>query len=242
MARFLHYEPCPRCQHSGKDTRGDNLATYEDGGKHCFSCSYHVFPKHYIQPRKEEKIDATVLPIDFSREVPSHALKWLLQYGLPYSYWKPHIGWSEKDLRLVFPVGEGPEFSIGRYIQRVDHEQGKPPRKWYVWGNSHKTAHIFGNYTEAKQIVLVEDLISANVLSPLVPVCCLFGTTIFPACIPMLRHIGLPIVMWLDKDQEQTMPKKCNWLSMVTGLPVRYVVTDNDPKCYAFNRIKEVLL
>jgi hypothetical protein len=200
-----------------------------------------VFPKHYIQPRKEEKINATVLPIDFSREVPSHALKWLLQYGLPYSYWKPHIGWSEKDLRLVFPVGEGPEFSIGRYIQRVDHEQGKPPRKWYVWGNSHKTAHIFGNYTESKQIVLVEDLISAHKISQNTPCIPLFGTSSFASSIPALRHIGLPIVMWLDKDQEQTMPKKCNWLSMLTGLPVRYVVTGNDPKCYAFNRIKEVL-
>ena len=242
MARHLYYTECPRCVSNGKDRRGDNLSIYSDGSKHCWSCSYHVFPKHYIQPRKEEKINATVLPIDFSREVPSHALKWLLQYGLPYSYWKPHIGWSEKDLRLVFPVGEGPEFSIGRYIQRVDHEQGKPPRKWYVWGNSHKTAHIFGNYTEAKQIVLVEDLISAHKIAGLVPCIPLFGTQCGGYIIPVLRHVKLPIVMWLDKDQEQTMPKKCNWLSMVTGLPVRYVVTGNDPKCYAFNRIKEVLL
>ena len=161
MAKFLHYQQCPKCLERGRDTRGDNCATYSDGGMHCFSCGFHVFPKHYIRQRnQEEKINAAVLPTDFTREVPSLALLWLLQYGLPFSYWRPFIGWSEKDSRLVFTVGQGPDFSVGRYIPRAND---RPQRKWFVWGESHRHPHIIGDYSNSQQIVLVEDLISVLV-------------------------------------------------------------------------------
>lgn len=180
-----------------------------------------------------------MLPSDFSREVPSHALQWLLQYGLPFSYWSPFIGWSEKDQRLVFFVGTGPEFSIGRFLPRQPVE--KSPRKWFVWGNSHKTPHIIGNTHEASQIVLVEDLISAHKVGQRVPSLCLFGTSVFPSCIPVLRFLKLPIVMWLDKDQEGTLQRKCNTLASMTNLPVRYVTTKDDPKLHSVKQIEEVL-
>lgn len=243
MGQFLNYEPCPKCQAKGNDTRGDNCAVYSDGGKHCFSCGFHVFPK-YNSPRiqEKEKLNAAVLPTDFSREIPSHALKWLLQYEVPYSYWRPFIGWSEKDMRLVFTVGDGPSFSIGRYIPEEGRSfVGKPPRKWFVWGESHRFPHVIGDYTQASQIVLVEDLISAHKLSSLVPTICLFGTTVFPSCIPVLRHVGLPITLWLDKDQEGSMARKCERLSFLTGQHVSYVVTTCDPKCLSFTKIKEVV-
>lgn len=249
MAKFVGYEPCPVCQDKGRDTRGDNLASYSDGGKHCFSCGYHVFPRHYMgeQKQERERINAAVLPTDFSREVPSHALKWLLQYGLPFSHWRPFIGWSEKDCRLVITVGNGPDFSIGRYIPTEGRscfgslQHGKTPRKWFVWGECHRFPHIFGDYTNSKQIVLVEDVISAHKLSLVVPTLCLFGTTIFSACIPVLRHIRCPVVLWLDKDQEGTLQKKCQRLQVLTNCNVSYLVTDRDPKEQSFEKIKELL-
>lgn len=245
MARFEHYEQCPRCFERGKDSRGDNCAVYSDGGKHCFSCGFHTFPKHYT-PRisEKERLDVRVLPADFSREVPTHALKWLLQYGLSYTYWKPFIGWSEKDMRLVFTVGDGPSFSIGRYVPADEKQLAVAPRKWFVWGNSHAYAHLLGNYQtdEASCVVLVEDLISAHKIAMSgYPSIALFGTKIFDACIPVLRHIGLQVVLWLDKDQEGTLAKKCQWLAVVTGLPVSYRVTDSDPKEYNAVKIKEIL-
>lgn len=241
MARFEYYEQCPKCLERGKDSRGDNCAVYSDGGRHCFSCGFHTFPKHYT-PRIQEKerLNATVLPSDFTREVPAHALKWLLQYRLPYSYWKPFIGWSEKDMRLVFTVGEGPDFSIGRYCGEPDKEK----RKWFVWGNCHQSPHILGDYQkdEASCIVLVEDLISAHkIASTGIPCLPLFGTKIFTSCIPVLRHIGLPIVLWLDKDQENILARKCQWLSVVTGQRVSYRVTALDPKCLTKEQINEAL-
>lgn len=237
---FDHYEPCPRCTERGRDSRGDNLAVYRDGGAHCFSCGLHKFPKHYSRPKKEVNVP-TVLPANVNREIPARAWEWLLQYGLPMSYWKPHVWWREEDSRLVFTVGEPVQFSLGRHIPIEGRSFEYKPRKWFVWGNCHKTPHIFGDYRTSKEIVLVEDLISAakvGMASASIP---LFGTKVFDSIIPALRHVGLPVVLWLDKDQEGTLQRKCQWLASLTNLPVRYVVTDKDPKELQLVKIQEVL-
>lgn len=250
MSKFLRYEQCPKCLEKGRDNRGDNLAIYADGGKHCFSCGHHVFPKTYIKPEKEEINDTAVLPADFTREVPGAAWEWLLQYGLPYSYWRSQVGWSEQNQRLVFPVktGDRVDFSIGRLIepQPVAIPSTKSHahrRKWYAWGNSHQSTHVWGDYLQAKETILVEDLISAHKVGSITGHCVapLFGTRIFDRLVPVLRYIGLPLVLWLDKDQEHTMPQKANGLAALTGLPVRYVVTDNDAKDYSVVKIDEIL-
>lgn len=256
-SRHLRYEGCPKCISNGRDTRNDNMSVFEDGSKHCWSCGYHQFPKHYVPRVQKEEVNAAVLPTDFSRGIPQHALQWLLQWGLPNSYWKPFIGWSEKHSRLVFTVGDGPAFSQGRYIPRelalpTGREAGTSPakdiRKWRVWGECHKAPHILGDYQKAEgyvndtPIILVEDIISGHKISVAgFPTICLFGTKIFDSIIPVLRHINLPVVVWLDKDQEQTMPKKCNWLSIVTGLPVNYIVTDDDPKSHSLQSVKDII-
>lgn len=247
MSRFSHYEGCPRCIEKGRDSRSDNLARYVDGGGHCFACGLHIFPKHYIKPEKKEEINGSKsLPIDFRREdVPARAWEWLLQWGLPYSYWKPFVGWSEKDSRLVITFGS--EFSVGRLILSEEsvavsgsHAQR---RKWFTYGNSHQSAHVFGDYQKSKEVVLVEDPISAHKLGSImgrtaVP---LFGTRVFDRLVPVLRHIGLPLVFWLDKDQEHTMARKSDGLATLTGLPVRFVVTDADPKALSFEKIDSIL-
>src|SRR5438046_1689829 len=106
--KFSHYEPCPRCRSNGRDNRGDNLGIYADSSQHCFSCGYHKSPRFSFPVVKETTNGSKSLPADFTREVPATAWKWLLQYGLSYRYWLPFVGWSEKDSRLVFTIGQGP--------------------------------------------------------------------------------------------------------------------------------------
>lgn len=50
MGEIVHQEPCPRCRADGRDTAGDNLCTYEDGGKTCHACGYFEAVKN--KPRK----------------------------------------------------------------------------------------------------------------------------------------------------------------------------------------------
>ena len=232
MARVT-YEPCPKCRSIGRDNSGDNLVRYPDGSGHCFACRWHEhsssrYNKYFENSSGQVKNASTVLPSDFTREVPSHAWKWLLQYGLSLRYWLPYVGWSEKDSRLIFTVGDPTEFSLGRFLPRDDATN---KRKWFAYGDCHQTAHVFGDYFQAKEIVLVEDLISAHKIGTIGCAIPLFGTKIFEAVYPVLRRAKLPVVIWLDKDQEHTAAKKAYALSTLIGVPVSYLTTEKDPKC-----------
>ena len=130
------YEECPKCVAAGRDTSGDNLVVFPDGGKHCFSCHLHI-PASF-RTFKSNLTDGTpipkaLLPPDFTREIPGTAWKWLLQYGLSWEYWKEAIGFSPSEERLVFRVGDtyvsegklvrsgtGIQFSVGRYTPTAE--------------------------------------------------------------------------------------------------------------------------
>lgn len=242
MSRFVGYEQCPRCARSGRDSRGDNLGVYGDGSKHCFSCSYHVFPKHYTQKVEVPNGKKELLPFDFTREVPTRAFQWLLQYGLPYSYWQESIGYSPSQERLVFTVGQPLQFSIGRYVG--DAARTSTPRKWYVWGDSHKHVELIrpADGIDGSPVVLVEDLISAHKVANAgfssVP---LFGTIVHPCHLYYLLSTNANVVLWLDKDQELAVRKRALQLESLINRPVKVVVTDKDPKELSFDTIKNIL-
>jgi hypothetical protein len=206
----------------------------------------------YVREVKEEfNEDKAVLPSDFTREVPAAGWKWLLQYGLPYTYWKPFTGYSPKDERLVLTFGTPIRFSIGRYLGSDTGEKGtngkwvrRPPRKWFFWGDGHGYVEILdaaqkGDSSEA--VVLVEDLISAHKIAQVQPSLCLFGTNIHDLAIKELIAFKRPVTLWLDKDQHTLLPGKLNRLQTFLRHPVRHVVTDKDPKEYSLEEIKEIL-
>jgi hypothetical protein len=186
-----------------------------------------------------------LLPFDFTREVPTTALRWLLQWGLPWSYWKDSIGYSPAEERLVFTIGTPLAFSIGRYVG----EPNKSKRKWYVWGDCHRHAEIVGASSSAgtsadprNYVVLVEDLISAHKVAAAgftsLP---LFGTNIHKPALYFLMQEQRPIMLWLDKDQQGKVNGKAVNLGMLTGQPVKIVISDNDPKSYSIATLKEIL-
>lgn len=234
MSRAVGTTACPRCRDRGADSRGDNLVTYSDGGSHCFSCGFHRHAKGFIPQVKDYHEQATIPP-DFTREVPGIAWKWLLQFGLPMSYWRPFVGYSPKDSRLVFTCGDPTVFSIGRDLT------GESKRKWFVWGDSHKTGICYGDQDTGRRVALVEDVISAHKVGRSALAVPLFGTVIHPCHIQLVKRIGLPIVLWLDKDQQGTTYKKAAQLSMYTGLPVDVVHTDKDPKGLTIEEITSIL-
>ena len=208
--------------------------------------------------RKNEEVrtnDKKVLPSDFSRDVPARAWKWLLQYGLGYSYWQKYCGYSEKDQRLIFTVGEPTDFSIGRLIQseetssdsEVRSDSGpilhsvRAGRKWHCYGDAHKTAHIIGEAATSNSIVLVEDIVSAHKVGQITRCIPLFGTNVFDSVVSCLRLYKSPVIMWLDKDQQDYARKRAMKLSMLTGCDTRFVFTDKDPKELSIKDIEEVI-
>ena len=238
MAKFLRYEPCPKCRENGRDRRGDNLAVYSDGGIHCYACGYHRNARLYLKTEPEKYEQTSALPRDFTREVPAAGWKWLLQWGLPYSYWKTFTGYSPSTERLILTHGEPIEYCVGRYIG-TDAGQ----RKWRAWGDRLRTATILGDTATnpTKELIIVEDLISAHKVAQVVPCLPLFGTSLYPKAIAALRALKRPTTLWLDRDQYTLLAPKINRLQAVLNVPVRFVSTDKDPKAYSLDEIKEIL-
>lgn len=242
----VRYEPCPRCRARGRDRRGDNLARYPDGSGHCFSCGHHenIAPLTRLQfLRKDDHVaeNKAVLPSDFTRDVPAKAWKWLLQFGLSFTYWRPFVGWSERDQRLILTVGRPTRFSIGRYL---GNETGRDaPRKWWVYGDRSGFGEVLrpekGSATES--IVLVEDILSWHKVGQVAPCLCLFGVKIGDDVVKKLLALKQPIIVWLDRDQLSLLAPKINRLQALLGASVSFVSTDKDPKMFSLDEIKEIL-
>jgi hypothetical protein len=141
----------------------------------------------------------------------------------------------------VFTVGRGPEFSIGRYLGSPPAEGDRPSRKWFVWGNCHQRPHVIGSPEKSDKVVLVEDLISAHKVGMITSCIPLFGTKVFDGVFPILRHLALPVHIWLDHDQEGMVHRTANRVASITGLPVTYGHTRDDPKGLSIDNIKKVL-
>jgi hypothetical protein len=243
MSKFLRHEQCPKCAKRGADRRGNNLGVWDDGGAYCFSCGYRRSPtfKSSIegqlkfltkeQPNDKEK---AVLPTDFSREVPAEGWKWLLQYGIPMSYWKAHCGFTEKENRLVFTIGTPTKFSIGRALS-------VGVSKWKVYGDKTSHVEVVGEQLPG-EIILVEDLISAHKVAlagyTSIP---LFGTTIHDGVVKKLQALKRPVRLWLDSDQYSLLSKKIGRLHSLLGVSVGHMYTYKDPKEYSVQEIKEIL-
>ena len=246
MSRFIGYEPCPKCRERGSDRAGDNVGVYDDGSKHCYSCGWHSFPSIYNQLKQQNETqraeDKAKLPDDFTRHVPARAWQWLLQYGIPVSYWEEHCGYSEAEERLIIRVGNPLDFSLGRDMA-IPKEGEKPRRKWYAYGNCHQRSHIFGNAIGTSgRITIVEDVISAHKVAFAGGVSLpLFGTNVHDCHLRTLVHLGSPINLWLDPDQEGLSIKRSIRLNALTNLPVYLIKSAKDPKETPLQQIKELI-
>jgi hypothetical protein len=246
MGKVVRFERCPKCAKAGRDRRGDNLGVYADGSSHCFAnCGYYRRPKGFV--RKEVvhvNEDKTVLPDDFSREVPAAAWRWLLQYGLPYTYWLPYVGYSDSTSRLVITVGSPIRYSIGRYVgtDAEERSNGDPTfRKWRLWGDRSGFVEVLGK-EKTGPVVLVEDIVSAHKVAQVATCIPLFGTKVLDGVMRELIALKRPVALWLDEDQYTLLPPKLNRLQTFLTHPVRYIKTEKDPKGYDTEQIRAILV
>jgi hypothetical protein len=259
MGRVVRFSRCPRCQDGGRDRAGDNLANYADGSHHCFSCGYHRFPTTSNILKKENQSvneNKDVLPFDFKREIPAAGWRWLLQYGLPYTYWLPYVGYSEATDRLIVTVGKPPKFSIGRYIGDDARERARNDptfRKWRIWGDRRGHVEVLGESHDGP-IVLVEDIISAHKVGQVATCIPLFGTKVLDSVIKKLIELERkastdaagaaqrrPVVLWLDEDQYTLLPPKINRLQSFLSASVRHIKAEKDAKWYTTKEIDETI-
>lgn len=236
MGILSHTEPCPSCRSKGADRKGNNLAMYKDGSGWCFACHYYVPPT--LEGRFQEYVSKTPpgVPTDLQREVPDHARKWIEQYQLPWNYWQESCRYAPSEDRLVI-LGDG--WAAGRYVGKQDGH-----RKWMSYGTPHAAAELVGDLgEETLAVVLTEDVISAHKVAFLNPVVAipLHGSSVGSSILAALKHISLPVVLWLDRDMLPTVLKKAQALHSATGLPTFWITTQDDPKSCSFTTIKKEL-
>jgi hypothetical protein len=235
MSKFLRHEQCPKCAERGADRTGNNLGVYADGSLHC--CGYHRGPDFKIGLNNliEESDDTkkALLPSDYTKEIPTEYWKWLLQYGLPYSYWQARCGYSEKEGRLIFLIGSPPAFALGRC-----NDVGAS--KWKVYGDKSSYVEVVSEQLSGK-VVLVEDVVSAHKVGQVATCIPLFGTSIGDRVIAKLQDLNRPVVLWLDRDQYVNLSKKMGRLQALLSPEVDYISTRKDPKEYTAEEIKGFL-
>jgi len=161
---------------------------------------------------------------------------------------------SQRDARGRYIPEEtnGPSLHSGPNSSVAFSDRGgaapRTPSKWFTYGNAHRTPQVIqpaadlprpSGYEE--RLVLVEDVISAHKVGQLQICIPLFGTNIFDAIIPVIRHYRIPVTIWLDQDQQGTAQKKAANLSVLTGVPCSYVFTKYDPKSLSLEQIKDTL-
>lgn len=136
MALFKFKSQCPKCVEKGGDKSRDNLANYSDGGKHCFSCGYHVHGDEDYIPNEDEEVLENIKEMSEDskkriKEGTTHKLTWRgirpetnkffgvvyecsQETGLPIKQFVPttidnaHVGYKTRVFPKDFshPVGE----------------------------------------------------------------------------------------------------------------------------------------
>jgi len=246
----------------------ENLAYVEYFNGHwCYSCnrgefkndSYYAFRK---QPLVQKTGSELVIPIN-SQSIKDFSLEtraWLYKHYVfddliykssikycPYVYYTTASGQIFEGESLLFPI------VCDREI--VAYQQRFFPNKQFFSKEVKK--HIFdaGNH-DTGTVVLVEDYISAIRVGEIENCVWLQGTTVSQELHEYLIKTYTHIKIWLDGDEagqqaaakiyktlENKLQKEVTWgaFAVREQRTLRNIVTEQDPKCYSNQEIREVL-
>jgi len=252
----VHKERCPRCASRGQDTSGDNLAVYEDGHAHCYACQYHkgtdvsqrLYQAAYPFPQSDPTHKALDFPEDVSYTLPEECMRWLRGYNIFDNEIKRHnMCWSPSQELLIFPVfnhwpnsdGNPDELAmwIGRSFQKVVPIGSKLKPKYIKHGHTGDILHWIGKPT--KEVILVEDLISAIKVGRYYQAMPLWGSHVSLTQIDRLSRYFERVGIWLDRDKLDHSIRLVLRASQI--VPTFLVSTEFDPKVYAGDAIANII-
>lgn len=247
MAKHLRNERCPECAKLGRDRHGDNLGVYDDGSYYCWRCGYHKYgntlPTIGRDQQSSTVTPAVVLPSDVDTYIPAVARSWLGKYNFTENdILNNRLMWSEYWQQLIFPyfdkynnlvAWQGRSFGEPR-----KQSDGRPRPKWFSQGDLKKLYHILPiKEIYEGEVVLVEDIVSAIVVSKVCPAMPIFGSKIGLERFKTLSGRFSGVVLWLDPDMKTQMVVEAKKASLF-GLDSRVVFSDRDPKEHTEGEIK----
>jgi DNA primase len=180
------------------------------------------------------------LPFDFSRtDIPLAALTWLRKYGITdneVAHFR--FGYSPRLERLILPVfkSDGLVYWQGRYLGT------DPDKPKYLNVRAKGRADVFftRNTCNTKNVVLVEDILSAIKVGRVTGACALLGSHVPDSLLTFLSGRGT-IRVWLDRDKARVGIKAARRIAALTGRPCFPVITPLDPKEYSEIKIEKLV-
>lgn len=223
--KFLRHEPCPQCGSR------NNLGVWSDGHKYCFGCRYFVSAegnigtvKERLKPSQDGQVPP--LPEDVSVYIPEIPYTWLKKCLTDEEILKHRIGWSMNREAIVFPVFDK-QGNLLMWQSRYFGEKKDYP-KYLTKGYKGDILHVLGEHP-SDRIVLVEDLVSAIVVSRKENAMPLWGSTIHLKTLKQLARYYGQLCIWLDADKLSTAVKSQSVAKLLFNT-VNVLYSEQDPK------------
>lgn len=234
--KFLRHEPCPSCGSR------DNLGVWSDDHRYCFGCGYRTRGSGSLETvkRKYEEPSATgvpPLPEDVSTYIPEVPYLWLSAWLSDKEILKHRIGWSQSREAIVFPVFD-PEGNLLMWQSRYFGDNKDYP-KYLTKGYKGDILHVLGGH-DSGRVVLVEDLISAIVVSRVENAMPVWGSSLPQPVLNRLAKTYPRLGIWLDSDKLREALKAVGRAKLVFD-EVRVIHTPDDPKYYGPAEVKKIL-
>jgi hypothetical protein len=177
------------------------------------------------------------LPEDVSTYIPPVPYAWLKRYLTDQEIMQHRIGWSQNKEAIVLPVFD----TAGKLLMWQSRYFGdnKDYPKYLTRGYKGDILHILGNF-DSDCIVLVEDLISAIVVSRVENAMPLWGSTIHLKTLKRVSGYYGQMKIWLDYDKLSEAVKARGTASLLFR-KVSIVAQEQDPKCHTKEQLEEIL-
>lgn len=252
---WVRNEYCHKCGEI-QDRSGNNLGVFSDGHKWCWACGHwepgtNVVSLADIRKFKQEQQEGesgkdgttVVLPSDCTNNLPEIARKWLWKYDITVDETYRHkIQWSPSHHRLIFPVFDDVGDVLmwqGRYFPDESAPIAVKKPRYYTRGNPDSVDAYFGHIESTRrEVVVVEDFISAIKVSRICPALCLWGSQF---SLSRMRRMAIgyeTLFIWLDYDKAHHAAR-CSIKAQPYFTCVSMICTPKDPKEHSTQDIRK---
>lgn len=237
MVKFLRHLPCPRCGSK------DNLGEWSDGHLFCFGCGYRKGSKYTLQQVKEKVSPGArpgvilQLPEDVSTYIPRKPYEWLKKALTDEEILKHGIGWSQRLEAIILPARDKTGELLLYQSRYFGNKKNIP--KYLTKGLKGDILLTLGDHPTSR-IVLVEDLLSAIVVSRVENSMPLWGATVTLGTLRKLSKQYRKLAIWLDYDKLAGALKLSSEARLLFE-EVEVLTSENDPKYQGKEQLEKIL-
>jgi hypothetical protein len=203
---------------------------------------------------EDDKRHSRPIPEDIGHDFSQQCIEWLGRYyvDVPTAI-RNELYWSPRNEQLIYKLGNCWQArNFGKFwLEKFG--------KCFTSGDVNECLHIYGTrqaegvgrfesiggtggslQTLDGKLVVVEDPVSALRIGPLCDAMPLLGSHLAQARLSALAKLYTSIVFWLDSDkykEARAMEQRAKYM----GLSARTIYTDEDPKCYTNDQLREIL-